>query len=201
MIILKGVIHGSQRSSREVFELIQRISPKAVGIELCQERLEALLRGPKEGFYSYFTHYFLSKIQELIIERLGGVVGEEFISALRASEEVGARVFPIDLPLYYLLGRLKEVPLREKVSLILELVPRRMELDRDGINQMLYRIRRRSPSIYSIIIEERDEFMARQLMRLEKEYDSVVGVVGIGHLPGISKILKERLRNAEEKDN
>ena len=134
MIILKGVIHGSQRSSREVFELIQRISPKAVGIELCQERLESLLRGPKEGFYSSFTHYFLSKIQELIIERLGGVVGEEFISALRASEEVGARVFPIDLPLYYLLGRLKEVPLREKVSLILELIPRRMELDQDGIN-------------------------------------------------------------------
>ena len=48
------------------------------------------------------------------------------------------------------------------------------------------------PTVKSVLIDERNEFMAQQLVTANEKYKKVIAVVGDGHIPGLVDLLKKK---------
>jgi pheromone shutdown protein TraB len=62
--------------------------------------------------------------------------------------------------------------------------------DGDLVEQMLEEFRRFSPRGAEALIDERDAYLAHELRELSARYDTVVAVLGAGHLPGVMSYLR-----------
>jgi len=47
------------------------------------------------------------------------------------------------------------------------------------------------PFIYKILVLKRDRFMAKMIKELKKKHKKILVVVGVGHIKGLKKLLKE----------
>ncbi|MEZ4367322.1 MAG: TraB/GumN family protein [Kofleriaceae bacterium] len=103
-----GTAHVSARSVAEVGEVIRRVRPEVVCVELCQARFEALTQDKsfrdldvfkvvREGRTLYLlAHLALTAYQRRMGAALGVRPGAELLAAITAAEEVGARVALVD---------------------------------------------------------------------------------------------------------
>lgn len=59
------------------------------------------------------------------------------------------------------------------------------------IEKMMGHFQERYPSVYKALVEERNKYMIRQLVRLMKEYPEkkILAVVGAGHEKGMRELL------------
>jgi pheromone shutdown protein TraB len=48
------------------------------------------------------------------------------------------------------------------------------------------------PTIKRVLIDERNYYMVQQLATASEQYEKVVAVIGDGHIPGISELLKKK---------
>jgi pheromone shutdown protein TraB len=48
------------------------------------------------------------------------------------------------------------------------------------------------PTIKRVLIDERNQYMVQQLVTAGEKYERVIAVVGDGHIPGISELLKKK---------
>ena len=55
-------------------------------------------------------------------------------------------------------------------------------------------VKDRYPSIYKVLVEERNKVMSRKLLSLMQTNKNVVAVVGAGHIEGITKIIRWNLQ-------
>ena len=53
-------------------------------------------------------------------------------------------------------------------------------------------IGKKFPTIKYMLIDKRNEYMAEKIIRLSETYEKIVACVGDGHIPGISKIFKDK---------
>ena len=56
---------------------------------------------------------------------------------------------------------------------------------------MLLYVKKRYPSIYTVLVLERNLHMAKKLNELMKNFNLIVVVVGAGHVDGLIKEIKE----------
>jgi pheromone shutdown protein TraB len=116
-IHLIGTAHVSARSVEEVREVIARVRPDVVCVELCQGRYDALTREGafreldvfkvvREGKGLYLlAHLALSSYQRRMGQALGVKPGAELLAAVEAAREVGARVELVDRDIHTTLKR------------------------------------------------------------------------------------------------
>jgi pheromone shutdown-related protein TraB len=64
-------------------------------------------------------------------------------------------------------------------------------MDQDVISTMMEEFGKIAPSVATVLIHERDEYIAKKILN-ESKKGKVVAVVGAGHLEGIKKHLKKR---------
>jgi pheromone shutdown-related protein TraB len=112
-----GTAHISPRSVEEVREVIHRIRPEVVCVELCKARYDALTQDKsfrdldifkviKEGKGLYLlSHLALTAYQRRMGAALGVKPGAELLAAVEAAREVGARVELIDRDIHTTLKR------------------------------------------------------------------------------------------------
>ena len=211
-IILVGTAHVSDKSVAEVNEVIERERPDIVAVELCKGRYKAL-KGEEEvkeinvgemlsggKFYYFLLHWLLAYVQRKIGADTGVKPGAEMLSAIEMAEKGGARVALIDRDIQVTLARFwNRMSFFEKLKLFGSLIGASLgfgtkDIDintvtqEDVVTQLVSELRKVAPSAASVLLDERDIYMAKNLLDLSRE-GTVVAVVGAGHREGIQKYL------------
>ena len=90
---------------------------------------------------------------------------------------------------------LKKMSLSEKIKIMLSGVggffisKKRVEKELSNIQEnfddYLNEIGKKFPTIKRVLIDERNSFMAQQLISANEKYEKIIAVVGDGHIPGL----------------
>ena len=210
-VIIIGTAHVSKKSIEEVKETIEKVKPDVVAVELCSKRYQALVQEKhqdipivdviKRGEAPLLLfQLMLSYFQRRIGEEYGVKPGEEMVTAIKKAEEIGADVLLIDRDVGITFKRFwNSLSIIEKIKLLFYLIrslfsEKEMEVDEmlkeDVLEAVVKEFRKISPSAAKILIDERDAYMAFNILSALERYDKIVAVVGAGHKKGIEKYLK-----------
>ncbi len=204
-LFLIGVAHVLPTSAAEVGEVIKRERPDVVAVELCPVRYLALSQGVKRpgvldvaraGPKMILLGVLLNLLQNKFSRQTGMPAGEEMLVAIKHAREIGAQIELIDRDIGLTFQRLIDLmPWHERLRLFAELLigllpigkPVKLErlTDEQIVNHLLEELKLASPTLYEVLIQERDAYMASKLAMLLLESKKVVCVVGAGHVPGI----------------
>ncbi len=210
-IVIVGTAHVSEKSVQEVTRAIEELHPDVVAVELCNSRYRALTGQEETGelqikeilsggkLYLLLVQWFLAYIQKKIGSDLGVKPGSEMIAAIEVAERTGARVALVDRDIGVTIQRFwSAMSFWEKAKLVGSMIPAAFgkgeEIDiekvteEDVVSAIIEEFREVSPGAAQVLIDERDAYIARNLIRLERE-GRVVAVVGAGHREGITKYL------------
>lgn len=211
-IYLLGTAHVSRESVEEVKETIKSLKPDTVCVELDEERLQAL-RNPKmweklnlgaalrQGKGPFLmANLVLSAFQRKLGLQTGVKPGEELFEAVNTGENEGAKVVLVDRNIRTTLLRAwRSTGFFRKLMLMATMLASAFETEeidedtladlksRDTLSAVMDELGKELPSIKTILIDERDEYMASGI--LSAPGSSVVAVVGAGHVPGLTKII------------
>ena len=217
-IILIGTAHISKDSVREVREAIEKFKPDIVAVELCKKRYEALIQKDKwentpitsllksNKAYLVLAQTFLSSIQRRLGREYGVEPGSEMIAALKEAEKKNVEVALVDRDITITLKRAwRKMGIREKFRLSwefmkalvgydegeLEKIDLKELMKQDVISALMKEFSEIAPSVATVLIHERDEYIARKILD-ESKKGKVVAVVGAGHLNGVKKHLEKK---------
>ena len=209
-----GTAHISSSSVAAVREQIESFKPDIVAVELCASRHAALTsnrRLDKEGLLKVVKEGKapLVMLQSLLAaeqRKMGMDEGEqpgaELLAAVQTAEEANLEVALIDRDIQTTLRRAwKRMKFFEKARILWSLLgddeddeaPEVSKLleDQDLLSSLMEELRTFSPGAGSVLIDERDAYLAGKIADLEASSDKrILAVVGAGHLRGIEAHLK-----------
>ncbi len=144
----------------------------------------------------------MSYIQKRIGAKTGVMPGDEQMHAYRIASNQGQEVVLIDQDIRITVSRLKEISTLEKLkaaglSVLSVFSLQKFDLntvpEENQIQELLDSFRVHLPGFYSVLIEERNQYMAQIIQNIrEKNPESeVLVILGAAHLPGIERILRE----------
>lgn len=222
-LVLIGSSHIARQSVKEIEENYQRFRPSIIAIELDADRLKAIFSKNREkpgiGMIKKvgFKGFIFATIGKYVSEKLGKTVGMEpgadMKKAALIAKENNLQLELIDQHIQVTLRRFsEEFTWREKMRFFLDMVKmalfRKREMKEWGIEdldlskvpetlvieRMMKHMKKRYPSIYKVLIEERNKVMADRLLRLMKKNEDkiILAVIGAGHYEGILKLIKQR---------
>lgn len=223
-IIIIGSSHIARQSMKDVEEAILKEKPDFVCIELDKKRYLGLAKGQKptklgfEHIRRYGIKGFLFNfIGGWVERRLGKLVGvkpgSEMMMAVKMAKKTGAKVGLIDQDIEITMNRIKKCfGFKEVWHLIRDIFMgiffQKREIKRLGIenldltkvppkkliNKLIKRVKKDYPSLYRVLIDERNKYMAQRLIDLEFKNPGkkIIAVVGAGHEEGIKELLKKK---------
>ncbi|MDR2944791.1 MAG: TraB/GumN family protein [Methanosarcinales archaeon] len=218
-IIIIGTAHISEKSVREVCETIERERPDIVAVELDHNRYKGMTNPdadsseisfrdvlrPGQTFY-YLLYGFLAYMQKKMGEQLGVPPGSEMMAAVESAHQTNAGIALIDRDIQVTFKRfLAKLGFIEKVKMAYSIVKgmffgdeEEMNFDinnmtdQDVITAMIEEFRHLSPTAASVLIDERDAYLAGNLLRTVQAAGAgkkIVAVIGAGHREGVMKYL------------
>ena len=153
-----------------------------------------------------FVQGVLGLLQKDLGEKYGISPGSDMCAAVLSAREIGAVVVLIDRDIEVTMNRLLAVPFREfwglvsskagdETKVIAGLLNNNIEgiLEGENLKKIIEEFRKRLPGIYGALIDERDQYMAFNLARIQQQNPekNVVAVVGAGHKAGIERCLAD----------
>ena len=210
---LVGTAHVSSVSVELVRQQIEEWRPDLVAVELCESRKAALLE--PEGLDNEDLLKILNEGRSHMIllqsalaaeqRRMGIASGEkpgaELLAAIEAADEAGIPVELIDRDVVITLRRAwSKMSLREKFRVLDALlwqeddeegasIEELLE-DSDMLSNLMEEAREVAPAAGSVLIDERDAFLAGRLHQIRGK-GKVLAIVGAGHLGGVQEQLAE----------
>lgn len=214
-VILVGTAHVWHESIKKVEKAVMENQPCVVAVEIDEARLETLRRRVRFGsprrtangfFPSVLAHLFMF-VQQRLGRQLGVIPGSEMLAAVEVAKRLGSSVALVDRPIWITMKRLvKLMSIREKIRLLSELLlaliplppmgwdlPMEKITDEPFVRDLTEQIKVEYPTIYRVLVEERDAYIAHQLLKILETTSNehkIVVVVGAGHKPGIQKYLE-----------
>jgi pheromone shutdown-related protein TraB len=209
-LIIVGTAHVSKKSIEEVEEVILTERPDAVAVELDQRRYLDLVKHQKPEIslvdvikkgeaHLMLFQLLLSYFQRKMGEKFGVKPGEEMLKAIECAKKVNADVLLIDRDITITFKRFWDsLSILEKIKLFFSLIGGLFSkeeidvekmLEEDVLSTMVSEFQKVSPNAARVLLDERDAFMAGNLMRASSRYSKIVAVVGAGHKKGISEYL------------
>ncbi|MBT61272.1 MAG: conjugal transfer protein TraB [Euryarchaeota archaeon] len=208
---LLGTAHVSTASVEAVKEQISTYQPDIVAVELCQSRYTALTsnrRLDKEGLLKVVKE---GKAPLVLLQSLlaaeqrklgldeGQQPGAELLVAVQEAKANDLEYALIDRDIQTTLRRAwKKMKFREKVKILWSLLgdededgPEVSELleDQDLLSSLMEELKTFSPGAGTVLIDERDSFLAGKIADLPLDERKVLVVVGAGHLAGVKQHL------------
>lgn len=213
MITLVGVGHVFDLK-RQVRGVILSKKPQVVCLELDKGRFEAMLSKSSVADVP-FSYRILSLLQKFIARKYEVQLGEEMVTAARAAKEIDAKLAFVDMDaaIFYqkVMGAMS---FQEKLKMLFGslsgLFVRKKRIDKElkrfEMNEKDYlkSFEKEFPAIKKVLVDERNEYMARAIREINKEYGEIVAIVGDGHVEGIRKLIEDlnpdviRLRELRE---
>ncbi len=218
---LLGTAHVATASVEAVKQNIEEWQPDIVAVELCKSRYEALTqdrRLDKEGLLKVIKE---GKAPMVLLQSLlaaeqrklgmdeGQQPGAELLAAVQTAEEYNLEVELVDRDIQTTLRRAwNKMRFKEKMGLMWalldddeeeeELELEQMLSDKDLLTSLMEELREVSPGAGEVLIDERDEFIARKISAIRGR-GKVLAVLGAGHLDGVSKLLREDVQPSQER--
>ena len=210
-----GTAHVSTASVEAVREQIKSYQPEIVAVELCASRHQALTsdrRLDKEGLLKVVKE---GKAPLVLLQSLlaaeqrkmgldeGQQPGAELLVAVQEAEDAELEVALIDRDIQTTLRRAwKKMKFREKFRILWSLLGEDEENDegpevaellenQDLLSSLMEELRTFSPGAGTVLIDERDAFLAGKLSSLQSSDKKILAVVGAGHLKGIESHIKK----------
>ena len=211
-----GTAHVSQESVDEVKDAIYEQQPEVVAIELDRNRYTRLkqemmgietddtisvtkiIKENKVGLF--FTSTLLGYFQSKVGADVDVAPGSEMKGAIEASEDLGIPIALIDRDVNITLQRaLNKMGFVEKLKFMYGLLASVLgfgdeeEIDiedmknPENIDDLMEIFKDEAPSVYEVLVHERDAYLAARIMQLPQ--DKIIAVVGAGHKPGINNYL------------
>lgn len=218
-ILLVGTAHVSQRSVDLVRAVVERERPDAVCIELDAGRYEALSSEKKfeeqdlrevlrnKQLATLMLNLILASYQRRLGLKLGVAPGSELMEAARAADELGIPISLCDRDVRITLRRAwQSLSWWQRIRLVGELGASLFEdteiseeelariREQDVVTEVMNELGRLMPDLKRVLIDERDAYLAHEI--LETEGERLVAVVGAGHVDG----MKGRLLANERTD-
>lgn len=203
MITLIGTAH-ILNLSQVLIKIFDEKQPDMICIELDSKRYNVLINRDLQtkNRDTPALYKFLAWFQEKLAREYGVTAGDEMITAIKYAEEHDIPFSMIDMDAQLLFTRmLKSMSILEKIRLIFsgllslligkKQVEKELDYIEENFNDFLQEVNKKYPTIKKVLIDERNEFMAKKLIELSKEYQDIIAIVGEGHIPGISSILRE----------
>ena len=219
--ILIGTAHISQESIDEVKNQIENEKPDCVAIELDDGRY-ASLKNPeswrnldiikvlkeKRGWV-LIANLVLASFQKRMGADVGVKPGEEMKAAADKCEELNIKTAMVDRPIQTTLRRAwAKNSFWGKCKLLGVLFSALFE-DEDissedieklknsnEMDQMMGELANYLPGVKTVLIDERDQYLASSIWKTEGK--KVIAVLGAGHLPGVEKHLNSFAANEEK---
>jgi pheromone shutdown-related protein TraB len=206
-IIVVGTAHISEESIQEVRRAIEGERPDVVAVELDPGRYQALTHPEQQTasvrdvlssgkLYQFLVHWLLAYVQNKLGSEVGVKPGSEMLSAIEVAGNVGASVALVDRDINVTIARFwAKMRLIEKLKLVVALLgisrsDEEIDLEEitkdDVISQLVSELRQFSPNAARVLVDERDAYLAGNLLAL---HGKVVAVVGAGHKDGIKRYL------------
>ena len=210
VFILVGTAHVSKESTRLVQSVIAEEKPDTVCVELCQSRFQAIQQKDRwqdtdivkvireKKSFLLLSNLLLVSFQKRIAKQFDVKPGEEMIAAINAAETTGAQIHLADRDIRTTLSRTWRVMgFWSKIKLVFQLTLSLGQLDeikeediekmkqQDVLETLLAEVGKTLPALKSILIDERDQYLAEKIRTAPG--DRIVAVVGAGHIPGIQK--------------
>ena len=148
---------------------------------------------------------FLGSIQRKLGKEYGVEPGSEMIAAMDEAKKHDLDVALVDRDISVTLKRAwKRMGIREKFRLAWEFLKAMMGfdeeeleeldlkelMDQDMISTLMEEFGEIAPSVTTVLIHERDQYIAKKILE-ESKKGKIVAVVGAGHLKGIQKHLEK----------
>lgn len=206
-----GTAHVSQKSVDEVRAAIEEFRPDVVAIELDPARFAALKKQARDptvndvlevkNFNSLLIQWLLSYLQRKIGFDVGVEPGAEMKAAIAEADSRGIPIALVDRDIRLTLLRFwKAMGLVEKIKMVSALVfsiaevEKGEELDieslkeQDVIDVIMEEFRKFSPNGARTLIDERDAYIAHQLviLKAQRPESRILAIVGAGHRHGIT---------------
>ena len=209
-----GTAHVSQQSVDEVRTAIEEFKPEVVAIELDTARYPAVKKQARDpsvddvlevkNFNSLLVQWLLAYLQRKIGIDVGVEPGAEMKIAIQEAEQRGIPLALVDRDIRLTLLRFwNSMGFFEKIKMFWALIISIAEVDngqeidieslkdQNVIDAVMQEFRKFSPNGARALIDERDAFIAHQLLllKVQKPEGRILAVVGAGHRQGISAYL------------
>lgn len=213
-IVLVGTAHISQESVETVRRVIETETPQTVCVELDSQRYHALkdqnrweslnlIQVIKNGQVPFLlANLALAAFQKRMGLQTGVKPGAELAAAAETAERLGMEVRLVDREIRTTLLRAwRRTGFWKKMNLVATMLAGLFETQKldeaelarlrqtDTLSAMLEEMGTLLPSVKTILVDERDLFMAYHIRNTPGE--KIVAVVGAAHLPGIIRRLEE----------
>jgi pheromone shutdown-related protein TraB len=215
-VVLVGTSHVSEKSVEEVENAIEEEEPDVVAVELDEKRYKSvkgegpqdldpkdLIQGNKP--FELLVYWLLSYLQTKMGDRFGIEPGADMLAAVDAAEDRGIPLALVDRDINVTVARLwSKMSFWEKLKFVGALVAgvaglgrademteEEMEeiIEGDMVETLIEEFRAFSPRGAEALIDERDAYIAANLVELREANKKVVAVIGAGHRAGIERYL------------
>ena len=208
MITLIGTGHVFDLSSA-LTEIFDEKLPDAICVELDRQRYSALMmkNTDPEGYRNAsknvpFIYKILARFQANMAKEYGVNAGDEMLTAVKYAQSHQIPLDFIDMNAQKLFSNmLRSMSLSEKLKLLLSGVgglvisKRKVESELKKIenefDSYVEQIAEKFPTIKRTLIDERNSYMTKKLVKLSEEKQKIIACVGDGHISGISKLLDQ----------
>ena len=180
--------------------VIEEEMPDAIALELDIERASALLNAKKDKVPLFYL--LLSKVQNAIAHKFGVKSGGEMLTAMKVAKELDVPILYIDMNAREVIIKLwNSMTLKRKIVMLLssflslfwrkEKIEKEIKKFEENSEKFTEEMEKHFPEIKKILIDERNEYMARKLKDFAEKYNKIVAVVGEGHVNGLENLLKD----------
>ena len=214
-IILVGTAHISQESVDLVHQVIDQEQPDGVCVELDARRYEALSQPRRwesldlkeiirnKQLSTLMVNLLLASYQKRLGDQLGVMPGMEMLEAIKMAEKSGIPVALCDRDVRVTMRRAwRTTPFWRKSvlasSMLLSLFDTTEVSEKeirdlkkqDVLSEMMQELGKEVPTLKSVLIDERDRYLAAKILQTNGE--QVVAVIGAGHLQGVRRTLVDQ---------
>jgi pheromone shutdown protein TraB len=209
MITLIGTGHVFDLSSA-LLRIFDEKNPEVICVELDAQRYSALMAkvSDPEKYKANsknlpIVYKLLARFQDSMAEKYGVTAGEEMITAINYAQSHQLPVEFIDMNAQVLFTKmLNSMKFSERIKLFLTgiggffiskgRVEKELNKFEEDLEKYIVEIGDKFPTIKRVLIDERNEYMAQKLVDASQRFKNILVLVGDGHVPGITKLLKDK---------
>ena len=209
MITLIGTGHVFNLS-QALLDIFEEKQPDVLCVELDKQRYHALMlkQSDPEKYEEHskklpIIYKLLARFQDNMAKEYGVQAGQEMITTIQYAQSHQLPIAFIDMNAQRLFARmLKSMTIREKFKMFFsgfagffvskKRVEKEMDKLEDNFDKYMDEIGKKFPTIKRVLVDERNQYMVQQLAVATEQYEKIIAVVGDGHVPGLSELLKKK---------
>jgi pheromone shutdown protein TraB len=209
MITLIGTGHVFNLS-QALLEVLDQKQPDLVGVELDNQRYQALLMKqlqPEQYEQARknvpFLYRIFARFQDNMADEYGVVAGEEMLTAIKYAQSHQLPFELLDMNAQQLFrDMIRAMSFREKFRLLVsgitglfvskEKVESELEKIEVDFDQYIQEVGKQFPTVKRMLIDKRNEYMADILTGLSGDFEHIVACIGDGHIPGLLPLFEEK---------